>query len=139
MAIAAGWSKTRVATFGRSPLARRMSRWTTFAAAPPPGRHAEIQSTVSDSGTEESSGYMARVGAWLRGLLGSKGEPAAGPAPHARTQSIGPESFADENNDFALTMYGQLRQRPGNLFFSPFSIRTGLGMTQAGARGETAA
>ena len=36
-------------------------------------------------------------------------------------------------------MYGQLRQRPGNLFFSPFSIRTALGMTQAGARGETAA
>lgn len=83
---------------------------------------------------------MARVGAWLRGLLGSKGEPAAGPAlPHARTQPSGPESFAEENNDFALTMYGQLRQRPGNLFFSPFSIRTGLGMTQAGARGETAA
>ena len=36
-------------------------------------------------------------------------------------------------------MYRQLRQRPGNLFFSPFSIRTTLGMTYAGARGETAA
>ena len=36
-------------------------------------------------------------------------------------------------------MYGQLRQRPGNLFFSPFSIRTALGMTHAGARDETAA
>jgi serpin B len=56
-----------------------------------------------------------------------------------RTQPSEPASFAAENNDFALAMYGQLRQRPGNLFFSPFSIRTGLGMTQAGARGETAA
>ena len=47
-------------------------------------------------------------------------------------------SFAEDNNDFALAMYGQLRQRPGNLFFSPFSIRAALGMTQAGARGKTA-
>ena len=50
-----------------------------------------------------------------------------------------PRSFAEDSNDFALAMYGQLRQRPGNLFFSPFSIRTALCMAQAGARGETAA
>jgi serine protease inhibitor len=36
-------------------------------------------------------------------------------------------------------MYTQLRQRSGNLFFSPFGIRAGLGMAQAGAKGETAA
>jgi len=41
-------------------------------------------------------------------------------------------------NDFALALYGLLRERPGNLFFSPFSIRTALGMACAGARGETA-
>ena len=35
-------------------------------------------------------------------------------------------------------MYGELRQRPGNLFFSPFSIRVALGMVLAGARGATA-
>ena len=56
-----------------------------------------------------------------------------------RTRPSGPTSFAEDNNDFALAIYEQLRQRPGNLFFSPFSIRTGLSMTQAGARGETAA
>jgi len=44
---------------------------------------------------------------------------------------------SEDNNDFALAMYGTLRQRPDNLFFSPFSIRTALGVTQAGARGET--
>ena len=49
-----------------------------------------------------------------------------------------PKSFADENNDFALAMYEQLRQRPGNLFFSPFGIRAALGMAEAGAKGETA-
>ena len=48
-------------------------------------------------------------------------------------------SFAEENNQFAVAMYGQLRQRQGNLFFSPFSIRAALAMAQAGARGKTAA
>ncbi len=50
-----------------------------------------------------------------------------------------PRSFADDSNEFAFALYGQLRQRPGNLFFSPFSIRTALCMAEAGARGETAA
>jgi serine protease inhibitor len=49
-----------------------------------------------------------------------------------------PKSFADGNNDFAVAMYRQLRQRPGNLFFSPFGIRAALGMAEAGAKGETA-
>jgi serine protease inhibitor len=48
-------------------------------------------------------------------------------------------SFADNSNEFALAMYSQLRRCPGNLFFSPFSIRTALGMACAGAKGETAA
>ena len=42
-------------------------------------------------------------------------------------------------NGFALALYERLRLEPGNLCFSPFSIRTALGMTYAGARGETAA
>ncbi len=82
---------------------------------------------------------MAGFGAWLRRLFGSKEEPDPGPSlPHTRTRPSGPESFAEDNNDFALAMYGQIRQRPGNLFFSPFSIRTALGMTHAGAKGQTA-
>jgi serpin B len=43
------------------------------------------------------------------------------------------------NNQFALDLYGKLRAREGNLFFSPFSISTALGMTYGGARGQTAA
>jgi serpin B len=42
------------------------------------------------------------------------------------------------NNQFALDVYRHLRQQPGNLFLSPFSISTALAMTSAGARGETA-
>jgi serine protease inhibitor len=41
------------------------------------------------------------------------------------------------NNVFAFDLYGKLKSREGNLFFSPLSISTCLGMTYAGARGET--
>jgi serine protease inhibitor len=43
-----------------------------------------------------------------------------------------------DSNSFALDLYGQLAQKDGNLFFSPYSISTALAMTYAGARGETA-
>jgi serpin B len=43
------------------------------------------------------------------------------------------------NNEFAVALYGQLRNQSGNLFFSPESVSTALAMTYAGARGDTAA
>lgn len=43
------------------------------------------------------------------------------------------------NNAFAFDLYQALSARPGNLFFSPYSISTALAMTQAGARGNTLA
>lgn len=49
-----------------------------------------------------------------------------------------PQAVVDGNTRFALELYGHLRKRPGNLFFSPASISTALSMTWAGARGETA-
>jgi len=48
------------------------------------------------------------------------------------------QSIAQENNRFALDLYETLREQPGNLFFSPFSISTALAMAYAGARGSTA-
>ncbi|WP_152051297.1 serpin family protein [Tautonia marina] len=42
------------------------------------------------------------------------------------------------NSQFALDLYGQLAQEPGNLFFSPYSISSALAMTLGGAAGETA-
>ena len=41
------------------------------------------------------------------------------------------------NNEFAFNLYNQLGGTSGNMFFSPYSISTALGMTYAGARGET--
>ena len=42
------------------------------------------------------------------------------------------------SNAFAFELYQRLREEPGNLFFSPYSISTALAMTAAGAKGATA-
>jgi serpin B len=53
-----------------------------------------------------------------------------GPAADVTAQVAG-------NNAFAFDLYRRLRDRPGNLFFSPYSISSALAMTSAGARGDT--
>jgi len=47
------------------------------------------------------------------------------------------QSIVDSNTAFALSLYDELKSRPGNIFFSPFSISTALAIAYAGARGET--
>ena len=49
------------------------------------------------------------------------------------------EPSVEDGNEFAISLYRQLRQRRANLFFSPFSIRTALAMAREGAGGDTAA
>ncbi|MCS7167534.1 MAG: serpin family protein [Gemmatales bacterium] len=48
-------------------------------------------------------------------------------------------AIAQANTEFAFDLYHKLRERQGNVFFSPFSISTALAMTSAGARGNTLA
>ena len=50
-------------------------------------------------------------------------------------------ALADGNTAFALDLHGLLRQSAAgkNLFYSPLSMSLALGMTYAGARGDTAA
>jgi len=48
------------------------------------------------------------------------------------------ERLVKGNSSFAVRMYNQLGATDGNLFFSPYSISSALGMTYAGARGNTA-
>ena len=82
---------------------------------------------------------MTGFRAWLRSLFINKEERRYDAAlPDTSTPLNGLRSFTQDHNAAALALYGQLRQNPDNLFFSPFSIRTALGMAFAGARGETA-
>src|SRR3954462_259480 len=45
---------------------------------------------------------------------------------------------SDAINAFAFDVYDNLQREQGNLFFSPLSVSTALGMAYAGARGNTA-
>ena len=50
-----------------------------------------------------------------------------------------PNPMAQGNNAFALDLYNQIRKaQPGNIFFSPYSLRSALALCYAGARGEVA-
>ncbi|MDR3459295.1 MAG: serpin family protein [Verrucomicrobiae bacterium] len=55
-------------------------------------------------------------------------------APAPETKAV-----VEGNNAFALDLYQKLKDKPGNLFCSPFSISSALAMTCAGARGRTEA
>lgn len=73
--------------------------------------------------------------------------PAAEPAPEPRPQqqpvewSADMQTIADGNNRFALELYGKLaadeKEKGKNVFYSPYSVHTALGMTTTGAKGKT--
>jgi serpin B len=46
-------------------------------------------------------------------------------------------AVVESNNRLAFDLYGQLRNKDGNLFFSPVAVTTALALTSAGARSET--
>ena len=59
-----------------------------------------------------------------------KEQPNGTPPPELK-------SVVTANNAFALDLYAQLRKTSGNLFLSPYSIFTALGMAEGGAAGKT--
>ena len=46
--------------------------------------------------------------------------------------------FVNSSNEFSFEMYGELVEGNENVFFSPYSITTALGMAYEGAKGKTA-
>ena len=77
----------------------------------------------------------------LTGCLGAADEPAKKPEGDGSLPKVDPadmKALVQGNNEFAFDLYKQLSKKEGNKFFSPYSISTALGMTFAGARGNTA-
>jgi serpin B len=66
------------------------------------------------------------------------------PKPTPKTpggQAVPSETMAKlvaDNNRFAFDLYAQLKEKPGNQFFSPASISTAIAIPYAGARSRTA-
>lgn len=80
-----------------------------------------------------------RLTSWM--LLPAWAVFLGGQALRAETPAAPPqlERLVTGNTQFAVELYHQLRQQEGNQFFSPYSVSSALGMTYAGARGETEA
>jgi len=79
--------------------------------------HAKMQSTC----------IFAFTSACIATAVGSAHAQVAPPAPVSLTE-----------NTLALDLYKELRNRPGNLLLSPYSIERLVGMVYAGAEGDTA-
>ena len=77
----------------------------------------------------------------LMALAGCRGGDGAAPDPEVPPPiewSADMQTIAEGNNRFALELFAKLRESEnGNLFFSPYSIHTALGMTATGAKGTT--
>jgi len=63
---------------------------------------------------------------------------SAPPASTEQPADLALNTLAKGNIAFAVKLYQQLGKAGGNLFFSPFSVSSALGMTYAGARENTA-
>jgi serpin B len=98
---------------------------------------------------------MSNLQAWLRRLIMPSSlsvdlvlrpgvsvqevDPVMAAADRPVVYDVALALLAEDNNEFAVALHGQLRSRGGNQFFSPFSIRTAVLMTYGGARSDTAA
>ncbi len=63
---------------------------------------------------------------------------SASPASAEQQTDLPLNTLVKGNSAFAVKLYQQLTAAGGNLFFSPFSVSSALGMTYAGARENTA-
>lgn len=81
-----------------------------------------------------SLGFLL-VNCWLNAQEDSNHPPLS---TLSNSEVVHFEMLVQGNNRFAFDLYQHLKNQPGNLYFSSYSIVTGLGMAAIGAAGETA-
>lgn len=70
------------------------------------------------------------------GAFGNRGPQGPSFTPYAHQEAV--TALAASQNNFTRDLYMKLaKKNTGNLFYSPFSIMTALGMTYGGAEGNT--
>jgi serpin B len=80
---------------------------------------------------------MQRLPAGIVVVLTLTAGTLPGPAPAKEKAKPDTKAVVAGNTQFALDLYGKLRGKEGNLFYSPLSISTALAMASGGARGRT--
>jgi serpin B len=75
---------------------------------------------------------------WLAALAAPPVIGRAANRPPSSASSSPGQLLAQGNNTFAVQMYRKIAGKPGNVFFSPYSISAALGMAYTGARNDTA-
>lgn len=72
------------------------------------------------------------------GCIDEEGDGGADKTPADKVILGGSNELVNSSNGFAFDMYGEMVKGDENVFFSPYSITTALGMAYEGAGGETA-
>lgn len=95
--------------------------------------------------SKQLSLVLATAAALFSACTGSNAQPEPAPAEPAQVSSAQasnrppPTDLAAGQAEFGVDMYRRIGAEPGNVFLSPISISTALGMVYAGAEGVTAA